>query len=234
MNWICIIIGVVFFACVIAGWIQGLFKVLVSVAGLIASIMIAIYVAPNISGYVQQHTTLDDELATFIIEKMELSNDTEDVSRGVQVELINELAVPDALKENMLNNNNSEVYSLLEASGVNEYIAKSMAMVIINAVVFLVLVAVCNVFFSTLGKGVDKMTKLPIIRSIDKIGGGLLGGMRGLLVVWMLFLVLSITSTTETSQELIQAICQSGLLKLLYDNNLLLDIVGDLTRVLFL
>ena len=234
MDWICVVIGVVFLACVVAGWVQGLFKVLISVAGLIASIMLSVYIAPNVSGYVQQHTTLDEQLCTFIMEKMEFSDAMEEASKGEQVELISELALPDTLKENMLNNNNSEVYSLLEASGVHEYIAKSMAMVVINALVFIILVIVSNVFFSTLGKGLGKITRLPIIRSIDKIGGGMLGCMQGLIVIWMLFLVLAISSTAEVSQELIKAISGNELLKLLYDNNLLLDIVGDLTRVLFL
>ncbi len=234
MNWVCIVLGIVFLICVIAGWAQGLFKVLVSVAGLIASILVATYVAPNVSGYLEENTTIDDNIAVYIAQELGFSDLAEETSRGVQVEVINQLPLSETLKSNILDNNNSEMYSALEAMGVYDYIAKSMAVVILNAAVFLVLVVVCRVFFAVVGKAVNGLTKLPIVHSIDKIGGGALGAMKGLIVLWILFLLLSITSTSEISQEIIVHISQFPIFKLLYDNNLLLDIVGDLTKVLFL
>lgn len=234
MNWICIVIGIVFLICFFVGWAQGLFKVLVSVAGLVASIMIATYVAPGISGYLEEHTTIDDNIAAYIVEELSFTEDGKETSRGMQVEVINTLPVSETLKSNILDNNNSEMYSALDASGVYDYIAKSMAVVILNATVFTILVLVCRVFFSTLGKATEGLAKLPIVRSIDKIGGGMLGCMRGLILIWFFFLILSVTSTFAISQEIITSIIQFPLFKLLYDNNLLLDIVGDLTKVLFL
>ena len=85
-----------------------------------------------------------------------------------------------------------------------------------------------------MGKSIGSFAKLPIVRSIDKIGGGLLGAMKGLIFIWIFFLILSITSTFVWSQNIIAQINESVLLKLLYDNNVLLDIVGDLTKILFL
>lgn len=234
MDWICIVIVVAFLICVIVGWAQGLFKVLVSVAGLIASMIAAFYIAPHISGYLEEHTKIDDNIAVYLSEKLHFENVEEEASKGMQVEIIQGLPVSETLKSNILDNNNSEMYEALEAIGVYDYIAKSIAVVIMNAVVFISLVIVVRVFFITLSKIVDGITKLPIVRSIDKIGGGLLGGMKGLIFIWFFFVVLSITSTSEVSQEFIYSINHFPILKLLYDNNLLLDIVGDLTRVLFL
>ncbi len=234
MDWICVVIGIVFFICLIVGWARGLFKVLLSVAGMIASMILAIYIAPNISGYLEEHTTIDDNIAMYITEELNFSGIEEETSRGVQVEVINNLPISETLKSNILNNNNSEMYSALEATGVYDYIARSMAVVILNATVFLVLMIVAQVFFGTLAKAAKGLTKLPIVRSIDKIGGGILGVMQGLIIIWILFLLLSITSTSSISQEMITSINRFPLFKLLYDNNLILDIVGDLTRVLFL
>lgn len=234
MSTVCIIIGVLFFICVLIGWIQGLFRVIVSVAGLVASIFAAAYVAPHVSGYLEEHTQIDDRLTVYISEELKFSDSDEDTSKGVQVAVINELPLPEGMKENILDNNNSEMYEALDVVGVYDYIAKSVAVVILNAMVFLLLVFICRIFFFFLGKTVDGFSKLPIVRWIDKIGGGLLGAFRGLLLIWIFFLILSITSTSEWSHKLIVEITQFEPLKLLYDNNLLLDIVDDLTRVLFL
>ena len=234
MDWICIVIGVLFLICLIAGWTRGLFKVLLSLAGMIASIMVATYIAPNVSGYLEEHTTWDDEIAVYISEKMSFADSENEISKGIQVEVINDLPISETLKANILDNNNSEMYSALDATGVYDYIAKSIAVVILNATVFLILMLVSHVFFMSLGKAAEGLTKLPILRSIDKVGGVTLGALQALIIVWVMFLILSITSTFEISQKMIESINQIGILKLLYDNNILLDIVGDLTKVLFL
>lgn len=234
MSTVCIVIGVLFLICILIGWIQGLFRVVVSVAGLIASIFVAIYAAPHVSGYLEEHTKIDDKLATYISDELKFSDSEEEASKGVQVAVINELPLPETMKANILDNNNSEMYEALDVFGVYDYIAKSVAVVILNAAVFLLLTLICRIFFFFLGRSIGGFSKLPIVRWIDKIGGGLLGAARGLILIWIFFLILSITSTSAWSQGLVTEISQFGPLKLLYDNNLLLDIVGDLTRVLFL
>lgn len=234
MNTISIIIGIVFLICVLSGLWQGLFRVLISVAGLIVSIVIAVYVAPYISSSLQKNTQVDERLAQYITEKLQFSEAGEETSKGIQVAIIQELPLPETMKDNILNNNNAEMYDVLNATGVYDYIAKSIAMVILNAIVFLVLVLFCRIFFFFLGGAAKGLSKLPILRSIDKIGGAALGAMKGLILIWIFFLILSVTSTMEWSQTLIKDIGETSVLKMLYDNNALVDIVGDLTKVLFL
>lgn len=231
---VCIIIGILFGICVLTGWVQGLFKVLISAAGLIVSIVAAMYAAPHVSGYLEENTQADEKIAAYISEQLQFSDAGEDASKGMQVSIINELPLPDSLKSSILDNNNSEMYKALEVTGVYDYIAKSIAVVILNAVVFLLLIFCCRIFFFFLRKSADGFTKLPIVKWIDRIGGGCLGMIKGLIFIWVFFLILSITSTLEWSQGIISQISQSDILKLLYDNNLLLDIVGDLTKVLYL
>lgn len=234
MNTVSIIIGIVFLMCVISGLWQGLFRVLVSVAGLIVSIVIAVYVAPYVSSSLEKNTRLDENMAHYISEKMQFSEAGEETSKGIQVAIIEELPLPETMKDNILNNNNAEMYDVLDATGVYDYIAKSIAMVILNAVVFLSLVLICRIFFFFLGRAAKGLSKLPILRSIDKLGGGVLGALKGLILIWIFFLILSVTSTMEWSQTLIAQINETRVLQLLYDNNALVDIVGDLTKVLFL
>lgn len=233
MNTVCVVIGVLFLICVLISWAQGLFKVILSAAGLIASIVVAAYVAPNVSGFLEENTMIDDRIASYISKELQFSQTGEDASRAMQVAIINELPLPEGLKSNILDNNNSEMYHVLDVGGVYDYIAKSVAVVILNTAVFLALILICRIFFFFLSKSMKSLSKLPIVRWIDKLGGGFIGIIKGLIYIWVFFLILSITSTFSWSQELTSQIMQSELLKLLYDNNILLDIVGDLTRVLF-
>lgn len=233
MNNVCIIIEVLFLICVLVGWVKGLFKSVLSVAGLIASIVVAVYAAPHLSGYLEENTQADERIAAYITEKLEYSGVGEELSRSVQIAVISELPLPESLKDSILDNNNSEIYDLLKVSDIYEYIAKSVAVVVLNAIVFLTLTILCRIFFFVLSRKMKDLTKLPIVRWVDKICGGLLGAVKGLIYIWVFFLLLSICSTFEWSQTILSQINASGILKLLYDNNILLDIVGDFTKVLF-
>ena len=233
MNTVSIVIGVAFLICIIAGWARGFFRVLISVAGLIVSIVIAVYAAPALSSYIQKNTEWDDKLAERIAEKLEFSEMGEETSRGIQVALIDQLPLPDIIKDDIMDNNNLETYDILKATGVYDYIAKSISMVIINGAVFIGLLLLCRIVFLVLGRLAKGIDNIPIIGEIDKIGGALLGGLKGIIFIWIFFLILSLTSTMDWSSNLIESVRQSGILKLLYDNNILLDIVGDLTKVLF-
>ena len=233
MNAVCIVIGLVFLINVVLGWARGFFRVLISVAAAIAGILLGLYFAPYISNYLKENTDTDDKLAVYIEQKLEFSDKTEDKSKGVQVEIIEELPLPDVMKANILNNNNTETYDVLKATGVYDYISKSVAVVILNGAVFLVLALMCIVVFKFMSLLIKGITSIPIIKSIDRIGGGVLGGLHGILMIWVFFLTLSITSTFSVSQIIIKQACESDILKLLYENNILLDIVGDLTKVIF-
>lgn len=233
MNAISICFIVLFLICVLVGWGRGLFKSILSTASLIVSIVVAVYVAPYVSGYLQENTTVDDDLAAIIMEKLEFTDDKEEMPRSTQVSAVNELSLPEHMKSSIVDNNNSEIYQLLGVSGVYAYIAKSVAIVILNGIVFLGLMLITKIISSILYRKVTDFSKLPIIRSIDKIGGGCLGTIMALIYTWLFFLGVSISTTFEWSQVLVAQIEETWFLKLLYDNNLLLDIVGDITKILF-
>ena len=233
MSYVCIVIGVIFFVFVLAGWIQGLFKVVVSIAGMVIGLLVATFVAPQVSGYLQANTTMDESIAAYIKEEFQFQDSNEELSKGIQVGIINELDLPEYLKNTILDCNNSEMYEALQVENVYDYIAKTIAVIVLNAIVFLVLAFACGIFCFFFGQGIMEMGKLPIVRGIDKIGGGVLGVVKGIIFIWIFFLVLSFATTTSWGSEIINQISQSAALKWLYDNNILLNIVGDITKILF-
>lgn len=233
MNVVSGIILGIFAICILADTIRGLFRSILSVASLVVSVALAIYVSPYVSGMIQERTTYDEKLAEVIANEMKFSQNDKVESRSEQVAAVNGLALPEHIKTSIVDNNNSEIYDLLDVSGVYDYVAKSVAIVIINAAVFLLLALMCKITFFILIHNTNSFTKLPIVRSIDKIGGGVLGALKALIYTWGFLVVVSITSTTEWSQQILAQIDATPILKLLYENNILLDIVGDFTKVLF-
>lgn len=233
MSTVEIIIGIVLLVFIIVGWIQGFFKVALSMVAVIAGLIMSFYFTPQISSYLTKNTSLDESMTKGIFQYLNFSEENEQESRSNQITIIKELPFPKEIKKNILTNNNSEMYGAMNVNSIYEYIAKSLALIIINTFVFLSLLLISKIFFSTLGKSFEKMVELPVVRWVDKLGGTLVGAMKGMISIWIFFLIISITSATKWSAYMIEEISESIPLKLLYDHNVLLDIVANLTRVLF-
>lgn len=233
MSYVCIIIGIIFFVFVLAGWIEGLFKVVISVAGMVIGLTVATFIAPQASGHIQEHSRFDESIAFYVREALQFEDSGEELSKGVQVSIINDLDLPEYLKSTILNCNNSEMYEALQVENVYDYISKTIAVLLINTVMFLVFSLGCGLFCYFFGQGIMEMGKLPIVREIDKIGGGLLGAIRGIIFIWIFFLILSFATTTSWGAEILSQISQCVPLKWLYDNNILLNLVGDISKILF-
>lgn len=233
MNNFSLVFIILFMLCVLISWKRGLFRSILSTAGIIASIIIAVFVAPYVSGFLHENTDVDEKMAAVIEQKLGFDETKEAETRSAQVATVNALLLPERIKACIVDNNNSEIYSVLGVDGVYAYIAKAIAVLVLNAIVFLVLMLLSKFIFFVMSRRMVGLLKLPIIRSVDKVGGGCLGVVKGLIYTWLFFLILSIGSAWEWSANLIQQIDENPLLKLLYDNNLLLDVVGDLTKILF-
>lgn len=238
MNVIGIVIGILFLICVLVGWMQGLFKVAISVLGLVVSIILSTYVSPHVSGWIEDYTQIDEKIAEYMETELGFKETEKKVSKGKQVKIIHELPLPNSIKTNLLDHNNSEMYEALNVENIFGYITKTIAMVIINATVFLILTLAARIVFCFVSTGIKGLTKLPILRWMDKIGGGCLGLVKALVFTWIFFLFLSVTSMFSGegswSNEAITEINYSIPLKFLYEHNMLLEVVEDLTKVLFL
>ena len=65
--------------------------------------------------------------------------------------------------------------------------------------------------------------RLPLIGTADHLLGLVLGLIQGMLIIWGLFLVLSLFSTSEIGARLMQEVNASPFLSFLYNSNPLLN-----------
>ena len=65
---------------------------------------------------------------------------------------------------------------------------------------------------------------LPVICGVNKIAGGLLGGVKFVIMVWILFLVVTVLCNTKLGDTALKLIMQDPLLNYLYDKDILIKI----------
>jgi len=144
-----------------------------------------------------------------------------------QTRLIQSLPVPAFLQNLMITYNNSEGYKRLEVSDFGSYIIHFIANVILNIISFVATLLITWVVVWIILRIVDIVTLLPILHSLNRLGGLAIGALQGLMAVWFLFLLISMFSGTRLGMQLLVWIDESTILKPLYESNLFMKIVSS-------
>lgn len=152
-----------------------------------------------------------------------LSQLTSGMDRAEQTKFIEELPIPDALKNQLEAFNNSAGYLRLGAADFGSYIVSYFANLIMNVIAFVVTLLVVWLIIHLILIALSVFTKLPIVGTADRLLGLALGLVQGLLLVWALFLVLSMFAGTPAGSVLMREIYRTPFLELLYNNNLFLS-----------
>lgn len=150
-----------------------------------------------------------------------------------QMELIENLPVPEVLKELLLNYNNDDGYYSLGVTTFQDYVVHFIATVILNVISFIAAVILVQLLLRAAIGALDILSHIPLIGGLNRILGLLLGLLQALFFIWLFFLILSMASATETGLQLMSMVQQSRLLSYLYDSNLFLQIVLQ-TAAMFL
>lgn len=222
MNKTLIAVGIIFFICVIVGYCRGFIKIAASLAVTVATILLVMFLSPYVSSAILQYTPLEKSVEKYC---GSLLQDKERRTREEQISFIEESHLPDLFKEQLLDNNNKEMYTELHATGFNDYIYKKLSTILADmiayVVTFLVLFVAARIVVYTLGF----ISDLPIVGGINRLAGGALGFLTALLIVWILMLILTLLYRTSFGKACLLDVADSRILTYLSENNLLMKTI---------
>lgn len=152
-----------------------------------------------------------------------ISQLTSGMDRSEQVKFIESLPLPENLKEQMETYNNSAGYSRLKVTDFGGYIIGYIASMIMNIVAYLATVLLSWIIIRVLFAVLHVFANLPVVGTVDRIGGLLLGLVQGVFLVWILYLILSLFAGTQVGEQLMAEIYQNPLLEFLYNTNIFMN-----------
>jgi len=132
------------------------------------------------------------------------------------------LPIPKALQEQMETFNNSEGYAKLGVQDFASYVTGYFASLILNVIAYVVTLLLAWLVIRLIIGALGIFTRLPLIRTADRILGAAAGFLQALLIVWGVFLFVSLISATPLGQTLMGQIYESPFLEALYNTNLFL------------
>lgn len=233
MNWLfwILLLFVVFF--VMRGAQKGFIKTAVSMLSMILVLVIVSWINPYIGEFLRESTPVyewvKEHCEVIVQEYMEAAGvseyveEAEELPLELQIAVIENIPLPKSVGDALLENNNSEVYQSLGIESFVDYLVYYLAYCVTNGIGFIVSYIVAITLIKIILYAVDILTELPVIGFCNAVAGMLLGLVQAVLWIWIFFIIVTIVSRSAIGEILMNQITESEILKLLYDQNLLMD-----------
>lgn len=237
MNWLLLVALAIIGVCAFAGWRLGFVKSVFSLLSTITVIIITILVSPIVTNMLKSSETI----AGTIQDKLELVIDLSGIAENLTSDeekdpaaFIDGLELPDSIKDTIKNSltdtleeKEAEAAEFVgdQLNSLEVYICELLTNIILNALGFFITFLVAAVGVAVLCFVLDIISKLPVLHQINTLAGVALGALEGLVILWIVFIVITMLGSTDFGQSCMSMISQSKILSFLYDSNVLSKIL---------
>lgn len=295
MNWLLIVVGVIFLVSIVVGAVRGAVKIVVSLATTLVTLVLVFFLTPYVSDAIMKYTPLDEVIESEVsgtmadaavsaltgenengisadavkralnaagvseemlagygisiddivngnvsketLEQYGISSSVLDgvlggsrqaveetlegaeIPRDLQIEAIQGADLPEVFKHLLSVNNNSEVYQQLGAETFVQYVGSYLARLIVNIISFLIAFLLITIIVRAVVFALDIVSSLPGIGFLNRLAGGALGIAGALIIVWTLYIIITLLYTTSIGKMLFEMIQSDQFLSVLYEYN---------------
>ena len=247
LNWTLIAVVAILLLSMAYGYRKGLIRMIFTSVLLILTLVLTRLASPYVTEIVQNYTGLYDTVYTqmedYLDKQVQKAAEEsgaplpdgvtaeqvlDQMSSGQQSQLIEKLPLPENLRRSLQENNNSEIYKLIGAGSFTSYLASYLSRMILSAVCSLLTFFVVSLILRLLSIALDIISRLPVIHTLNKVGGMFVSLLLGLAIVWVGFLAATALPGTPFGQEVLRSVSENAFLSLLYQHNMLLQAVSGM------
>lgn len=231
MNWLLIVVLAILIVNALIGRKIGFIKIVFSLCSIIITLILTTWISPTVNDLLKGN----EKFYNLVIEKVEvmLPFEEEDTKTNEQVSYIEKLPVPQAIKDTLIENNNTDIYKTLAVENFKAYVSKYLASVVINAIAFVITFIIILILLWVICNALNLISKLPILNHINKTAGMLAGLIQGFIIIWILFLIITILGGTTLGQEALKMVEENEILSFIYSNNFLLNFITSAAKLFF-
>lgn len=205
-----LIILAIIVLCIVIGYIRGLTGSLIKILSFVLSVIIAFILFVPVSNLIINNTEIDENIETSIRNAI-LSGEEN-----------GEAAMPETITDYIGQKVDEASDSAKET--VVDSTAREVSLTIVKAGTWIALFIVARILLILLRFITSLIAKLPIIKQFDKLGGFIYGLLEGLIIVYVVLAIISFVSPMM-SGDIANAIDNSTIGSMMYNNNLLLKII---------
>ena len=224
LTWFGIVILLILLLFIWMGYRRGFIREIVTFFFVFLSLSLAWAINPYINDFLISETPVYStiqETCTDFVQKQSgnLENETESSSQ-----FIDGLNLPEVLRKNIEKNNNTENYAELSVNTLTEYVSGYLARTIVNGLSYVLAYILATIGIRIVVYILNLIAGLPILKTANKLTGGLVGFVKGLVFIWILFLILTVLCSTEIGKTSLELIEKDSLLSVIYQYDPLIQI----------
>ena len=199
----------IFILCIMMGYVRGLTGSLIKIVSFVLSLIIAFVLFIPISNLIIDNTQIDENIEQTIREM--IVGNTEEEQKMPE-------AITDYITEQVENASDSAKETIADNT------AREVSLTIVKAGTWIVLFIVARILLILLRFITSLIAKLPVIKQFDKLGGIIYGILEGLIIIYVILAIISFVLPMMNG-TLANAIEESYVGSMMYNNNLLLKII---------
>ena len=205
----------------VIGYRRGLARVIFNICSTIVALILVLILYKPTLNYFIEHTQIEQKLQQNLEEKLGSVFPSEQASTvPVQQEDDNRMNL---LKQFIGDDMGSLVQETTET--VIQSVSSQVAYKIMSVIVFFALFALIRLVLYVLKNYVELVANLPIIRVINGSGGMIYGIIKGFLLIYVLFAILTLIMPIMDETSIITAIQSAPIGGKMFENNILLNLI---------
>lgn len=179
------------------GYRKGLVSLAIKLCAFVIAILVTLVLYKPVANFVVNTTNIDETIENAILEK---ANDV------------------------MEDNNPQEIVQIIEQGakeGILPGAARQLAINIVTGGVIIILFILVKIALRFITALANVVTNLPIIKQFNKGGGAIYGALRGIILIYVCLIIVSVFGQINPSNSIHENIEKSYIGKIMYQNNIL-------------
>ncbi len=213
---------------VLIGYHVGFLRVVYSLVAWILVLAFVTWATPYLTSFLEENTALKPSIQEKCMDYMEnlagerIEQGVEEYGENPQGSL---KLLPESVLEGILGSASGAIGGILQNSGIYEEVSGVAAHFILQGISFFGAMLVAGLISHMILRLLNGVSNIPALKKGNKVLGAVAGGVKGLLIVWLILGVIAICAAWGISGQLLERIEGNWLLHILYQRNLLLEVV---------
>ena len=226
-----VIIGIIGVS-VLFGFYRGFVSSVLNVGSGLLAFGLSFVLYPRLAGLIQGN----DELVRTLLHYTDASSRLGDLNLAITnvvqlgqqgiADVLSKVSLPAPLDQLLATNMTNQAYAASGITTVSDYISQTVVQASINILCFLASFIILYILLSILINAIKAVFRLPILKQLDWLAGGVFGFLRGLLICVAAFTLVPLVMTVVPVDAVSELIDQSALAGLFSGNNLILLIMN--------
>lgn len=227
MNWSDYFVLAVILGFAIAGLVNGFVFSVFKIASFFLSIYISIKFYPVAAGLLEK-TPLYDAVKASILKNLTARGQEAAAASGGQTgasaaeTVIGGLQLPGIFKKSLAEKM-PDSKQLVDINGIMDNISGELTGIIMSIIGLILLYVLVRIAIMIVGYVLKGITKLPVVKQLDRFGGFALGAAQGVLTVYILCAVLVLFNTVPRFEPVFAALDDSLLARFFYQDNFIVN-----------